>query len=381
VTALLRSAVLLVALAGGATAATRPPEPAISWPGGECTLARAIGLLDATGNTTVIGDGGDPSRRARLPFIEGSYWQAVLAVCAAFDLELAPASERTRSDLRDAAKGDTGLLVVTGGTVVLRPRARDADAPDLSPQGELLVVVDDAGLYTTRTVHTVDAAAFTAWRVRLPPRSDVRGIASATVTWRTVRNGTGRRLRVEGATGGDVRLQPGIRVGAADGAPRAVVGLHGISAHTRGWRLEGVVRIRRTERKMEVVEVTMPGRAPIDLGTTAGTVWLAENPADAPQRLPGPGAGIDLPTDSFDNTTLGLVVMDGKNATLTTRGRGIFKDGGTTTVNVGVTDLQAGQRYRVGVSAQVVAEEIVQPLQVTVRLNGHGAADRTGPTP
>src|SRR5690348_2186049 len=62
------------------------PSP-VRLAGGHVKLADALAALTASGNTTTADAGVDLTREADLPPSNGTYWEAVAAICAAWQLE------------------------------------------------------------------------------------------------------------------------------------------------------------------------------------------------------------------------------------------------------------------------------------------------------
>ena len=116
----------------GALLASLARATATAWPAGETSLGEAVARLDAGGNPTELASGVDPAQRALLPALDGTYWQAVLALCAAFSLRLQPGANGAEpGNAGDFGHEDEGTELalaarVGGGPVVL---ARRGDGP------------------------------------------------------------------------------------------------------------------------------------------------------------------------------------------------------------------------------------------------------------
>ncbi len=107
---------------------------ATAWPAGEVSLGEVVARLNAGGNPTELASGVDPAQRALLPALDGTYWQAVLALCAAFRLRLQPGANSTEPlngvDVPHEGEGTELVLAarIAGGPVVLTRRG-DGPAP------------------------------------------------------------------------------------------------------------------------------------------------------------------------------------------------------------------------------------------------------------
>ena len=89
---------------------------------GRITLTEALAALAATGNPTTLAVGTDGAVRAELPAISGTYWQGVVALCAAFDLvpESGEGTDRSEDSGRFGTRDNEGAPVVPqGGPLVL----------------------------------------------------------------------------------------------------------------------------------------------------------------------------------------------------------------------------------------------------------------------
>ncbi len=124
---------------------------AVRLSGGATSLAVAVTLLSASGNPTLLAEGVDPAASAVLPPQDGTYWQALLAVCAAFDLAIA-ASPLVGSD--SAPTGAPGLelhVPVQTGPVTLCRRAPGSPRLLAEAQGPVVLVVEELQLNQARS--------------------------------------------------------------------------------------------------------------------------------------------------------------------------------------------------------------------------------------
>jgi hypothetical protein len=125
-------------------------------PAGALSLGAAIALLDASGNPTHLVGDADPAQVAQLDGMDGDYWQALIAVCAAFDLVPVP-SPAARSAAGDRPRGVAGdeaaqRFAVQLGSGPLSLGRRPAGSPALlaSVAGVVMVVVDGFAVHELR---------------------------------------------------------------------------------------------------------------------------------------------------------------------------------------------------------------------------------------
>jgi hypothetical protein len=185
--------------------------------GGATSLAAAVALLAASGNPTLLADGVDPAASATLPPQDGTYWQALLAVCAAFDLGIA-ASPLVGSD--SAPTGAPGLelhVPVQTGPVTLCRRAPGGARLLAEAQGPVAVVVEELQLNQARSRTAGDPLARwvdLALRLVLEPHVAAGSIGQASLALAAHSVPTGKELAVESfelahqepRLAGDIRL-------------------------------------------------------------------------------------------------------------------------------------------------------------------------------
>src|SRR4051812_16257265 len=107
---------------------------AVRLPGGKVKLADALAALTASGNTTTADAGVDLQREAELTASNGTYWEAVAAICAAYQLDLKPGIPAGGQP----GKGERAVAVQTGA---LEFAASAGHRPLLVPDGPLLAQV------------------------------------------------------------------------------------------------------------------------------------------------------------------------------------------------------------------------------------------------
>lgn len=182
----------------------------IRWDAGECDVAEAIRRL-AADNQVLLELGADERRRATLPAFEGTFWEAVLVVCRAFELTILPPSQSVQGQDED---GETTPTCVTGGPLCLGQRQGErAGIESFQASGILLMGLDALTVVSNHGLGGVTRQAELSYRLRLEPRLDASLIGSATVSWTSLAGAAGGRpLAVEEAnqqpqSEDDVRVQ------------------------------------------------------------------------------------------------------------------------------------------------------------------------------
>jgi hypothetical protein len=152
----------------------------IRWDAGECDVAEAVRRL-ATDNLVFLELGVDDRRRAQLPAFEGTFWEAVLSVCRAFDLTILPPEQKTEKQNEDEV---TSLSCVTSGPVCLGQRRGERTGVDsFGANGILLVSVDALTVVKKHGLDGMNRQAELTYSLRLEPRIDASLVESAMVNW------------------------------------------------------------------------------------------------------------------------------------------------------------------------------------------------------
>ncbi len=159
--------------------------------GGKMRLADAITQLSADGNTTTLDSEVDPTREAELPPLTGTYWEAVVAICDAYELVPKPGVPRGGQPAHD----ERGLALQTG---TLELRQRDPANPViLAADGPLLGEVEECEIK-----HTIGAKKETAAEIVMSLRLEPRFVADRV-------GDTGiKQLRIEDAQGRSLAVEP-----------------------------------------------------------------------------------------------------------------------------------------------------------------------------
>ncbi len=168
--------------------------------GGATTLDQALAQLVVNGNDTLLAVGVDGGQVAVLPAQQGTYWQAVLALCAAFDLDVAEMPRANASDEDPQVfHADDKYMPVQSGPVILCRRAPGAPRLLATAQGPLLMLVEALSIRQARP--PTPRAAPVRWgelvlRALLEPRIAPTTIGSAFVVLQAYGAPGGKELEV-----------------------------------------------------------------------------------------------------------------------------------------------------------------------------------------
>jgi len=162
-----------------AAIATRWTATTVSLPEGNLTLTAALALVGINDNSISLGDGIDPTRAADLRSFTGDWWSAVVMLCDAYDLDIAPGQEPGTDATDQRGFRDGTPLGISGGPVVLMPRS-----PGSGPRiacGPLLIETHELTL--TKRDGADDNSAEIRVRARAEPRFPLRDIGRMSVLW------------------------------------------------------------------------------------------------------------------------------------------------------------------------------------------------------
>jgi hypothetical protein len=343
--------VLLAALGAAGENGEAPWVPAgcydptpMAWPGGERDLAGAVAWLRTNGNEVSLAPGLDGRRVAPVAFVTGTWWEAVLAVCAAYRLYVLPPrdsaivgsfpnqasrvvapetgpvvlalrpGEEPAGRLPDtagaASPADDDVETLRRDPVALRDflRRRMAAArggrdlvanpaevnPDACyrPAGLLLVTVADAGVWTVRDARGHRAEARMAYRLRLEPRFTAAQVGPCVLTWERATADPGIALSFTAEP--DLNQDPPVVIDMSEhrsdpdsrspgrGAP-LVNQFHGINAYATGFLLEGYFQLGHLARIEKAYDLKVGDSQPLCInGKTMQISFAAE----------GEGAGV-----------------------------------------------------------------------------------------
>ena len=201
-------------------AVTHPTK--VHLPGGPTTLAAVLERLSANGNATQLAAGIDPATPLDLPPIDGTYWQALMAVCAACDLVLGGTpvvnAERAGLEVQEAMGRLRVSIPVQRGTVLLVRRGVDRPRLLAEAHGVLLVVVEEVAIHQSRFRGHGDPAGHWATlclRVLIEPHVAEASIGSAVADFEARGTAGGQALALE--------LDPQPAEGSASGWTRLLL--------------------------------------------------------------------------------------------------------------------------------------------------------------
>ena len=159
-----------------ALAGTTLPPSRVRWAAGEATLLETLGRLSADGQAVMLEVGIDGQRRAMLPAIDGTWWEAVVATCRTFALTIMPPAK--------TEEGRTTEERIVGGPLSLA--AAGAGRPGLGTFqtcGPVLVEVLRAELDDSRGLGSRGRSLHVRCRLRLEPKADPGRIGPFTIAW------------------------------------------------------------------------------------------------------------------------------------------------------------------------------------------------------
>ncbi len=162
------------ALSTGDPASLAPSR--VRWAAGDATLLEALGRLAVDGQAVMLEVGIDGQRRAMLPAVDGTWWEAVVATCRAFALTIMPPA---RTD-----EGRTAEERIVGGPLSLA--AAGPGRPGLGTLqacGPVLVEIQRADLDDSRGLGSRGRSLQVRCRLRLEPRADPGRIGQSTIAW------------------------------------------------------------------------------------------------------------------------------------------------------------------------------------------------------
>jgi hypothetical protein len=298
----------------------------VQWAAGPCTVGEAVTRLGGA-NQVLLELGADERRSVELPAFDGTFWEAVLTICRAYDLTILPPSQAVQAHDDD---GEQEPTCITGGPLCLGPRLSGRRAIEtFQASGILLIGLEALTVVSNHGLGGVLRQAEVSYRLRLEPRLDAALVGSATVSWASLAGvSDGQPLVVEESTpevsdDDDARMQMRVmRVGGrlvrvaanepagmASASGRVVVS--GLPAGQVPLQLAGQVAL--TLRRPVRAEFTLaPGeRTAVRLGHQALMVKLFRNSAeeDSSERS---GVSVEMSGDAIDALTVDVRDAAGK---------------------------------------------------------------------
>jgi hypothetical protein len=219
----------------------------LRWPGGKKTLQETVVWLSSAGNETSLCPSLFEKRGVslELPFLEGTYWEAVQAVCRTYRLGIRAPKKFTRCYYANRSGGLSQILQAEGGPVVLalRPGAvlpgteqknttsatKAVDINELRsnptalrvflskqmsatrtvssrndatffpealtiPSGLATILVEDAGIFSMAAMERSAVLGRIDYRLRLEPRIPLQTLGPGLLSWNQAQTSSGRAL-------------------------------------------------------------------------------------------------------------------------------------------------------------------------------------------
>lgn len=171
------------------------------WKQGPLTAEQAVQWLSESGNPTELEQYND-TKKIMPAFASGTYWEAVLAVCAAYDLVIVESTDHRRS-YGQRYTGSQQNISIGGGTVILKGRqAAEKEQADktlpfarLGQQrkrktvqhrvaaGMALIEIVDAGIKSSYGNNGSEITAGAIYGLRLEPRWSTEMLGPVDVVW------------------------------------------------------------------------------------------------------------------------------------------------------------------------------------------------------
>ncbi len=185
-------------LAAAPVLATRLPlEPArVRWAAGAATLAESVGRLCADGQSVLLSFGIDDQRRATLAAFDGTWWEAVLTLCRAYDLVVLPANPPAGEAMGKVVSGPVHLAAAPAHLA-----AAGADRPGTAPVfacGPLLVEVTQTAIELRRGPDGGGRSLLVGCVLRVEPRIDPERLGGVALSWASATLPDGGNLPIFG---------------------------------------------------------------------------------------------------------------------------------------------------------------------------------------
>ncbi|MDA3960630.1 MAG: hypothetical protein PF961_07550 [Planctomycetota bacterium] len=175
-------------------------EHRVSWDAGRASLAETIALIQSPHNRVLLQLGADELRPYPRASHTGSWWSAVADISQTYRLDLAAAADPTGSQpdtaIQTLHNGHSTGIPVSGGPVLLTPRARRGTPALHCPNGNALISISHRQLTTLRGLRHTERWLDIGFRVRLAPSIPVALIESADLQW-TAGQADGHPLTLE----------------------------------------------------------------------------------------------------------------------------------------------------------------------------------------
>lgn len=323
----------------------------VDLPDGPVALGQALQALRASGNEVLVDLGVDTTREAALPGGRQDFWEAVLAVATAFDLDILP-------PLSDAGEGAQGqgprsgppgtrsqsTAHILGGPVRLG-RGGGGAIERLRACGPLLVECAAVERLESLSLDGASRSLVCRARLRVEPRLATKTITDAVVWW--------------SGTAGRTDAPFTVTAGPPDERGLLSVTLTGLPAHAGPMDLDGLVAWRIQEPVSVSADLTLGQQASLVLGEMPVSAELGS-------IRDGTSTGLILRyvRDGNDRIEPQLIGPDGK--TLSSRGRSSRGNQRSFEDQWNYPGLEAGAVYRLTLGTVVTRGEPTLPLRLRI---------------
>lgn len=324
---------------------------------GRITATEALAALTATGNPTALATATDGAAQADVPAISGTYWQGVIAICAAFDLvpETGEGADRSEDSGRFGTRDNEGAPVVPqGGPLVLARRDPARPRPLLLAAGTLLVEVPTL-LLSQRRGAVAERSADLALSFRFEPRVPTDTIGATLAHWRTVEDGSKRKLEWSET-----------RVGNR-GAEQALLHLVQLPERLSVIALAGDVVVQVLEPTVISAGLMIGGSARVEVIGQEVNMRLLGDGEKTPSGQAGPGLALSVPTTLLGTRPKVQVTVGGQPVVFNPQGS--QWSGGRIELFYRSPKLGEGE-HRIAVSGIAALKQMRLPLQLTLLLDG-----------
>lgn len=329
----------------------------LTLPAGRTSLKEALAALAATGNPTTLATGVDGAVQAEVPAMAGTYWQGVIALCAAFDLVPEPGegADRSEDSGRFGTRDNEGAPVVPqGGPLVLARRDPARPRPLLLAAGSLLVEVPVL-LISQRRGTAPERSGDLALGFRFEPRVPTDAVGATLAHWRTVEDGAGRKLEWSETRGGN------------RGAEQALLHLVHLPERLPVIALNGEVVVQALEPTSISTGLLIGGSARGEVIGQEVTMRLLGDGEATANNQKGPGLALSVPTTLLGTRPKVQVTAGGQP--LVFNPQGSQWSGGRIDLFYRGPKLGEGE-HRITVSGVAALKQIRLPVQATLQLDG-----------
>jgi len=328
------------------------PTP-VAWPAGRQRLTDVVALLERSGNATALHADCDGGRTLDLPAHQGTYWSALAALCAAYDLTLAPGPCTPGGPF--LVGGEQQPVVVQGGRALLEPR-RAARSPRYLAGGAVLVELADLGINQRQggdKLRWIDCLL----RLRFEPRVDLGQVDQARLAWEQAR-AAGGRLSLDAAAAPPP---------AGLASDHVLVQLVELPERLPAFDLTGRLQVRTSEALAVNLRLLPGASARIDLGEHAVQVRLLGADHAKAENRAAPCLIVTWPPAAFAREPRIELAIAGKAVTV--NGQSVRNAGGTSERILSFTELVDGE-HEITLAAAIPLADCALPVAVAIDLAG-----------